>query len=169
MNLVGIMRALRTAIMLPAFAICTVALMPAAARAQNFEWRGIVDTYGYTEDCAAVGLAADMRERWTARLVPSGLGSNGDMTSLSIFGAGYAVAFRINGRFSTSPRTAEVGQLGRFVSVWPHETQILVSSQTPRNARWTATTSYIFMVGEIRGYLAEGCNASFEGTVILRP
>ena len=169
MNLVGMVRALRTTILLPAFAICAVALMPTASQAQNVDWRGIVDTYGYSEDCAAVGLPADMRERFTARLVPSGLGSNGDMTTLSIFGAGFAVGFRINGRFSDTLRTVEAGGLGRFVYVWPHEVQILVSSQTPRNGRWNATTPYVFMVGEIRGYIAEGCNALFEGTFLIRP
>ncbi len=170
MNFVGLTRALRVAAMLPALAFCVAALMPAASHAQNVEWRGIVNTYDYSEGCAAAGLSADMRERWDARLVPSGIGANGAGTTLGIFGSGYAVAFRVaNGRFNNTLRTVEAGQLGRWVSIWPHQVQIRVSSQTPSNSAWRATTPYVRMVGEVRNYIIEGCNLSFEVSALLRP
>ena len=170
MNIVGLMRALRRATMLPALAFCVATVMPTVSQAQIVEWRGRAFLYNFTDACAVMGYPVGGRMRVYARLRPSGIGDNGPATRLSFFDRDYVSSFVLeNGRFTTSLRSVRAGGLDTDYYPWPGPTQVRVSSQTPGNGSLRANTQHIYMVGEILGIEAVAdCSYSFYAAMLSR-
>ena len=171
MNIVGLMRALPKAAMLPALAFGVAALMPTGARAQTVEWSGFGFLSGFTEACAEIGYPVGGRIQVDTLFLPSGIGDNGTSSRLTFFERQYASSLVLSeGRFDNTWRRVQAGGLGADMEQWPRPTRVRARSQWPNNDTVNATTPHIRIVGGVRGVRgAADCDYSFDAVMILNP
>jgi hypothetical protein len=137
------------------------------ADAQTVEWRGIIYLSNFTTACVQDGWAGNIQG--TVRYRPSGLGSNGTSTRLSLFLNFYAINFtQESGRFVSNwrnVRSTVLASIGRPVD----NSRVRVTTHIPNNANISGNSPQVRLVGDFRNFDGiPGCDVSFEASMLRR-
>jgi len=147
--------------------IGVLALLTAASEAQAVQHRfigGAVIT-GKSGTCPDYDPTGD---RFHVRFRPSGLGTNGSNSGLSLFQLEGAINFRVSGRFNTTAKLATTTYIYSFGDVNPNAVTVKFTSQVPTTL--DTTTQYINAAGVITGYdYMPLCTVTFTMSVTKRP
>ena len=142
-------------------AAASLALMLSPAHA--VQWIGGASIVAQAGTCPFGNAVGD---RFFVRFRPSGLGNDAN-SNLNFFDDSFAQGHRLNnGRFTTTFKRVTATSIGGG-SGSNTDTFVRFTSQNP--ATLTATTPFINIVGQIRGYdFQPNCTVTFRAAVTLR-
>lgn len=123
------------------------------------KWRGDLTWLSLSGTCSSWNPTL---EHMIARFRPSGLGTNGSYSNLTLFYQTYALGFRVSGRFGTAFRTVDAQDIGSGMGYW--NPAVRFTSQVP--AVLTTATDQLVINGQIRGFdYTPTCTATFRATL----
>jgi hypothetical protein len=125
----------------------------------RIKWTGDITFTAKTAAC----LWNPVLSHAIVRFRPSGLGTNGTNSNLTIFYQTYAMGFRVAGRFDTTLKVVDAADIGGGFGNW--NPQVRFISQTP--ATLETFTTQVTIKGQIVGFdYTPACTVDFTMTAL---